>query len=349
MNKKMNYFNSFDLNFKEIEGKLVGIACPVNKYTDDIRCVKFSKEFLASNLNKTVPLFTDHEQVSKAIIGKAIFTKIDDTYLYFEAELYMENPIVKDFLIKPLKDGVLKGVSIGIENCEYGIDKDLQKQKKYGEIITKGDIHELSLTPRPAFKDAKIKKVFSTASYQDLPLASRDRAWDSGQAISRIREYTGSDEEPSPDYKRCFFWYDKENEGNFGAYKLPFVDVIYGELYAIPRAIFAVAGVLRGARGGVDIPEKDRAKVIENVNRYYEKMDLESPLFKSFQDEINEFSTEKEISSYFKIWGFNKEQIDSLFYKMRELYKKGNPEMSLILNKNIENLKQIISIMGEKK
>jgi len=43
---------------------------------------------------------------------------------------------------------------------------------------------------------------------------------------------------------------------------LQFADVIGQTLTAMPRGIFAVAGVLAGARGGVDIPadEQDAIK-----------------------------------------------------------------------------------------
>ena len=63
----------------------------------------------------------------------------------------------------------------------------------------------------------------------------------------------------------------------FGSYKLPIADVIDGRLRAVPKAVFAAAGAMRGARGGVDIPDADRKGVIRHLEKYYAKMDLESP------------------------------------------------------------------------
>jgi len=114
------------------------------------------------------------------------------------------------------------------------------------------------------------QKVVSGAT--DLPIADRDRAWDSAEAIQGIRRVTGSDEEPSDSYKDGFFWYDGEAPEMFGSYKLAFADDVGGELTAIPRGIFAVAAVLEGARGGVDIPEADQEQIRRRVSRYYARM-----------------------------------------------------------------------------
>ena len=51
-----------------------------------------------------------------------------------------------------------------------------------------------------------------------------------------------------------------------------FADVIDGTLTAIPRGIFSCAGVMNGARGGVDIPDDDREAVMSRIARYYERM-----------------------------------------------------------------------------
>jgi hypothetical protein len=58
---------------------------------------------------------------------------------------------------------------------------------------------------------------------------------------------------------------------------LPFADVVNGRLQAVPRAIFAVAQVLEGARGGVDLPRDVQASVRRKVESYYRKMGEEAP------------------------------------------------------------------------
>lgn len=52
-------------------------------------------------------------------------------------------------------------------------------------------------------------------------------------------------------------------------FKLQFADAIDGTLKAVPRGFFAVAAILQGAHGGVDIPTGDIAAVKRGVERYY--------------------------------------------------------------------------------
>src|SRR4030067_278291 len=61
------------------------------------------------------------------------------------------------------------------------------------------------------------------------------------------------------------------------SYKLPIADVIGGELTAVPRGIFAAAGALLGARGGVDIPAEAKRRIASHLERYYSKLDMEAP------------------------------------------------------------------------
>ncbi len=103
-----------------------------------------------------------------------------------------------------------------------------------------------------------------------LPLADRKRAWDATAAEKRVRAWAGG--APNARYERAFFYYDAANKENLTSYKLQFADVIDGVLTAIPRGIFAVAAALRGSRGGVNIPDSDKAKIKAKVATYYAKM-----------------------------------------------------------------------------
>jgi hypothetical protein len=122
------------------------------------------------------------------------------------------------------------------------------------------------------YRNQGVKKGVPTKTY---PLASRTRTWDSDGAVQRIRRFTNSTESPSESYKQAFMYTDYDNEDNFSAYKLPYLDVIDGRLKAVPKAVFAIASVLRGGRGGVDIPQEYRSKIERLVNRYYRKMSSE--------------------------------------------------------------------------
>lgn len=117
----------------------------------------------------------------------------------------------------------------------------------------------------------------TVTTFQDLPLAPRDREWDGAAAEKRVREWAGAEDEPNAKYRDAHLWYDSERKGNFTAYKMLYADVVDGRLQAVPRGIMAAAGVLDGARGGVDIPEGEVERAKNHLKRYYRKMGDEAP------------------------------------------------------------------------
>lgn len=123
-----------------------------------------------------------------------------------------------------------------------------------------------------------IKEEKDATDFADLPLYDRDYSWNSAAALGRVRKWASSDGSGDKDtvdfeqYKKAFFWYDPADDSSFGGFKLPFADITDDKLYAVPRGIFAVAGVLQGARGGVAISIEDQDHIKDTVDRYYEKM-----------------------------------------------------------------------------
>lgn len=112
----------------------------------------------------------------------------------------------------------------------------------------------------------------------DLPLGDRDREWDEQTARDRIFRWAGWEDNPNPGKaQKGFFAYNDETPTNLTAYKLPFADVVEGELKAMPRGLFAVAQLLRGARDGVDLPEDVLRSIRARVTTYYHKMDDQAP------------------------------------------------------------------------
>lgn len=110
-----------------------------------------------------------------------------------------------------------------------------------------------------------------------LPIASRDVEWNGDAAIGRIREYTDSTEKPSSNYRKFFLYFDQSNVDDFGAYKLPFADIIDGVPMCIPAAINAIKSALAGGRGGVDISQEDKQKAQYAVDYYQGRIDKEQP------------------------------------------------------------------------
>jgi hypothetical protein len=117
----------------------------------------------------------------------------------------------------------------------------------------------------------------AVTTFQDLPLADRDREWDGAAAEKRLRAWADAEDEPHEKYRDAHVWYDAESTDNFTAYKLLVCDVIDGRLKAVPRGVMAAGNVMQGSRGGVDLPEGDIDRVKSHLAKYYSKMGDQAP------------------------------------------------------------------------
>ena len=117
----------------------------------------------------------------------------------------------------------------------------------------------------------------AVTTFQDLPLADRDREWDGTAAEKRVREWAGAQDEPNATYRDAHVWYDADKKQNFGSYKLLVADVVDGRLRAVPRGVRAAGNVMEGSRGGVDLPPGDVDRVKSHLAKYYAKMDDTAP------------------------------------------------------------------------
>ncbi|HET7357173.1 MAG TPA: hypothetical protein VFJ09_10915 [Nocardioidaceae bacterium] len=112
----------------------------------------------------------------------------------------------------------------------------------------------------------------AVTSFQDLPLADRDREWDGAAAEKRVRKWAGAEDEPNQKYRDAHVWYDAEKKDNFTSYKLLITDVVGGKLEVVPRGLMAAGNIMQGARGGIDLPKKDIERVKSHLAKYYKKM-----------------------------------------------------------------------------
>lgn len=108
-----------------------------------------------------------------------------------------------------------------------------------------------------------------------LPVAGTDVAWDGPGAAQRVAAWAGVDADDAGDaewakYGKAFLYRDDAADPHtHGAYKLGVADIRDGELTLIPRGVYAVAGVLAGARGGANIPEAQQDKLKSAVRGLY--------------------------------------------------------------------------------
>ena len=249
-------------------------------------------------------------------IGKTDKAFEDNIGLFVRLRLPKADTFVSGRIIPQVKIGSVRDFSIGFSIDERPEFKTIDGKRV--RSIKLATVWEISFVTIPMNSEANFTAFKSAVQFQDLPLAISDgeidfdREWNSSDAIDRVRELTGSIESPTKMYKEAFLFYDRENEGNFSAYKLPIADVINGRLTAVPRAIFSASAAMRGSRGGVNIPDSDRETIINNLNRYFKKMDRESPFEKSFAHMFDTFNKIKDISSFLKDFGLSNKEANSM-------------------------------------
>lgn len=193
----------------------------------------------------------------------------DEKGLWGEGEVNLEVQAGRELYALAMQRA-LSDFSVGYVAIDDNIERGVRR-------IRRAMLLEASIVDEPANPNAQILEVKAVVPFQDLPLADLDRRWDKSAALGRVRRFTESTDAPSRAYRRAFLWFDRENADDFEAYKLPIADVVNGEMVAVPSAIFSAAGSLKGSRGGVDIPSADRPRVVRHLERYYRKLDKESP------------------------------------------------------------------------
>jgi HK97 family phage prohead protease len=250
-----------------------------------------------------------------------------------------------------MKAGAIDAMSIGFAIPRDGYEID---EKKRVRVIKEADLWEISVVTFPANPKATISRVKSVVPFQDLPIADRGRAWDGAAAEARVRQWAGGgsslEDMDWEKYRHAFLWYDAENPEQVTSYKLGVADVINGELTVVPRAIFASAGAVLGARGGVDVPSGERPRIISHLERYYSKLDMESPFkaldmgetVKSYvQALLATCDTEREFERTLREVGFSKKDATA-FASIREpQWDAGDEEAEAKLNEALDLLKTI--------
>lgn len=219
--------------------------------------------------NPKMPILWQHNPAEP--IGVTLAATEDGKGLRVQGQLNLETTRGREAYAL-LKQGALKGLSIGYDTIKEAWDGTIRRLKEIR-------LWEWSLVTFPANPMAQVEGIKSVVPYQDLPLADEGRAWDGNAAVNRVREWAGGDKDNFDwnKYRKAFLWYDSENAENFGAYKLPIADIINGQLMAVPRGIMAAGAVIQGARGGVNIPDSDIPAIKRHLERYYTKMDKEPP------------------------------------------------------------------------
>jgi hypothetical protein len=175
-----------------------------------------------------------------------------------------------------LRSGAAGGVSIDGDSAQFEIEGSGLDDMKM--IFSSINIRALTAVSIPAFAGAKItlcdSVVAAVIGSTDLPVASREQHWDGLAAQRGIFEWAKTEDGfDAGKLARAFLWRDSDGDPQEkGSYKLPFTQVVDGSLVIVPKAVFAAAAAVEGARGGVKIPDSDKAGVRRKLTTLYGKI-----------------------------------------------------------------------------
>lgn len=130
--------------------------------------------------------------------------------------------------------------------------------------------------------EGEVTAALTAAASGDLDLPVHDNPeaeWDGDKARSRVLEWATSDDGTvDADRLGAAFLYRDEtaDPATADAYKLGFADVFTRDgtprLEIVARAVYAIASVLDGGMGGVDVPDGERDDLRDRVEDLYERL-----------------------------------------------------------------------------
>jgi hypothetical protein len=110
--------------------------------------------------------------------------------------------------------------------------------------------------------------TWKCAASRSLPL-NTERAWDGDAAKGRIFEWAGGeDDSVGSKARRAFLAYDNDAADQRGAYKLPFADIVDGQLTALASGVRAAASRLPQT----DISEEAKSTASDVIDSYMSKI-----------------------------------------------------------------------------
>lgn len=209
----------------------------------------------------------------KEVVGTVVDAKEDKRGLWIKGELPKDDDFVRGRLVPQLKRRGIRGMSIGYKAVEK------ERRKSDGvRLLKQIRLYEASFVSLPMNPEAGVDTIKGIVPFQDLPIAD-PASWDADAAMQRIEaKFAAGDIE---DMRRAFLFWDEEADKPEGKYLIADVDD-KGCLVANRVALFKAVAALQGSRkSGDDLPEGAEDAIKHHLERYYQRLDLESP-FKSF-------------------------------------------------------------------
>lgn len=260
-------------------------ADPLNEYERCLFCRHFESPTVCQLLEG--PVTQDHlcDYIDSTGMdrGMGVYFVAEEDFLAFGLALMAKQPLGEEICdVMNSKDGWIIQLEDGNGHYYSQTKDEFIQHTSINHHWTQTEVNELVMIGRQileGMEEGEVQMMKSNIQkavqkFLDLPLAPRGRSWDADGAEQRVRRAAtnGDGDIDFNQYGRSFLWSDPEKPDEITGYKLQYADIINGQLQAVPRALFAIAAVLQGSRGGTNIPAADQNRIKGIVSRYYGKM-----------------------------------------------------------------------------
>lgn len=229
-----------------------------------------------------LPLLLFNHKMDDAPIGTITEAKEDNRGLWFKAELPKDDAFVSGRIIPQLKRRGLRGTSIG-----YKATQKETRRSDGARLLKQVRLFEISVVNMPMNPLASVENVKGLVPFADLFIDRNVKQWDAGAVLKRFEEKAVDIET----MRQAFLFADGDDPKQWNP-ALLIADIDdKNRLATNPIALYKSAALIVGARGGVELPEDAETAVKETLERYYSKLNLESPFKSLSSDEYDDLDT----------------------------------------------------------
>lgn len=243
-------------------------------------------------------------------IAKTLEAEEDDKGLRIKGKLILGVQRARE-VYELLKEGVIDEFSIGYRVVKDQIRNGIRELKEvelyeWSPVLVGANDKTELVDIKDGLSSLGFKGVIP---YKKYPKAPEDTEWDALEEVKKA---------DIDDLKEMCAWYDSEYPDVKSSYKLP--HHLKDGYKTVWRGVAAAMAALLGARGGVNIPEKDKRGVYNHLVKHYQEFDKEPPQFDT--EKVDEGKEEKEGRV---LSGRNREIIKRAIEILQELYDATEP------------------------
>ncbi len=285
MDKITKFFNG---KIKEIKGDRITVYVSTATKDRDNEVI-LPTAWKLENYKKHPILLASHDYHDLSNqIGKAVDFGVDEKGLWATFEYFTEKGNFKaDWAFFLTKQG-LASFSVGFiplksHNGENGVRRvyDEVELLEISQVLVpanpeavQNDYEKQYLMAIKSFAGNEKMEEKGVIPYKKHPLADLNAEWD---AAKEVKQATVEQ------LKEMCAWYDSSKPDIKSSYKLPHHYV--RNYVTVWRAVAAAMAALLGARGGVQIPDKDRLGVYNHLAKHYEEFGKKPPELREYENE----------------------------------------------------------------